>query len=250
MMKKKPGFSTFLLIGLVIFFSGSCKKDEATEETTNPYNGKTTAIFNSQLAYGNMTDQDGNIYKTITIGSQTWMAENLRTTRYRNGKPIPIVMDSLTWSALKTGAYCNYYNKENPVQTATYGRLYNWFAVSDSNILAPSGWHVPASSEWDTLVTYLGGVNLSVSKLKEQGETHWGNTNTSDNSCGFTALPGGCRMGYCYYMSLGTMGYWWSSTEFLDLETAWYRSLTIMPDSISPWRWFKDAGFAVRCVKD
>jgi len=249
-MKKKPGFSTLLLIGLVMFFSDSCKKKEATEVNGNPYKGNTTAIFNSQLTYGTMTDQEGNIYKTIRIGSQTWMAENLRTSIYRNGKTIPVVTDSLEWCSLKTGAYCNYYNTQNSVHIATYGRLYNWYAVSDSNILAPQGWHVPASSEWDTLVTYLGGVNLSVAKLKEQGKNHWGNSNTSDNSSGFTALPGGCRMGYCYYMGLGDLGYWWSSTEFLDMDTAWYRSLTIMPDSISPWRWFKDAGFAIRCVKD
>lgn len=232
-----------------MLFTTSCKKDDNTPG--NPTNGKTTAVFNPALNYGTVTDQEGNTYKTIVIGTQTWMAENLRTTKYRNGDSIPEIADSIAWNNLKTGAYCNYENRNTVEKIATYGRLYNWYSVSDSRNIAPLGWHVPTNDEWTTLITYLGGENLAIQKLKEKGKTHWSNYNeVSDNSSGFTALPGGWRWSL-YFMSMGDIGYWWSSTEDESLISAWYRSLSIMPDeTVTPYIWFKEAGFSVRCVKD
>jgi len=249
---KKEKIIWFLLsvvIGFTILFTTNCKKDD--DKPDNPTNGKTTAIFNSVLDYGTVTDQDGNTYKTIVIGTQTWMAENLRTIKYRNGDSIPEITENAVWSNLKTGAYCNYNNSNTVEMIATYGRLYNWYTVSDSRDISPLGWHVPTNDEWTTLITYLGGETLAIKKLKEKGKVHWSlNTEGSNNSSGFTALPGGRRSGM-YFMSMGDVGYWWSSTEDDSKISAWYRSLSIQPDeAVAPYIWFKEDGFSVRCVKD
>jgi uncharacterized protein (TIGR02145 family) len=250
-MKKEKRIWSFLfvVIGITVLFTFSCKKDDNTPD--NPTNGKTTAIFNPVLDYGSVTDQEGNTYKTIVIGTQTWMAENLRTAKYRNGDSITEITDSIEWSNLKTGAYCNYENRNSDEMIATYGRLYNWHAVSDSRNLAPLGWHIPSNDEWTTLISYLDGETLAIKKLKEQGKTHWSDFNEgSDNSSGFTALPGGWRWGL-YFMSMGDAGYWWSSTEDDNKINAWYRNLTIQPDeTVTPYIFFKECGFSVRCVKD
>ena len=249
---KKENIIWFLLlvvIGFTMLFTTNCKKDD--DKPDNPTNGKTTAIFNPVLDYGTVTDKDGNTYKTIVIGTQTWMAENLRTTKYRNGDSIPKITDSIVWSNLKTGAYCNCNNSNSVQMIATYGRLYNWYAASDSRNIAPLGWHVPTNDEWTTLITYLGGETLAIKKLKEKGETHWLFYNEgSDNSSGFTALPGSCRMGL-HFLAMGYFGYWWRSTEDDSKISAWYRSLSIDPDeTVTPYIWFKEDGFSVRCVKD
>jgi uncharacterized protein (TIGR02145 family) len=249
-MKQKSAFVIAILLGLVIVFNYGCKK-KPDEDNGSLFCSKTTAVFNPQLTYGTMTDQDGNCYRTIQIGKQVWMAENLRTSRFRNGVPIPVITDSLAWYACRTSACCTYFNTTDSVHNATYGRLYNWYAVNDSNLLAPPGWHVPSSSEWDTLVAFLGGVEASVNKLKEQGKTHWLSTQAAGNGSGFTALPGGCRAGYCYYYGIEYWGFWWSSTSYdMEPNLAWYRSLSTPPDSISPWVMFKYNGYSVRCVKD
>ncbi|TRZ53760.1 hypothetical protein D4S03_01290 [bacterium] len=149
-MKMKFKILISPLIGLCLFLLllQCCKK----EEDTNQFNGKTTAIFNPGKTYGSLTDQDGNIYRTITIGSQTWMAENLRTTTYRNSDAIPLVTDSTAWKNLSTGAYCNYQNTNNIDTIATYGRLYNWAAVTDNHKIAPFGWHVPTHDELNVVI--------------------------------------------------------------------------------------------------
>jgi hypothetical protein len=137
------------LLGLLSFFtvqsfSFCSKSDDPTNG--NSTNAKTTAVFNSSLTYGTMTDQDGNVYQTITTGSQTWMAENLRTTKYNDGTAIANVSTNSDWTNLSTGAYCNYNNTSNEDTIATDGRLYNWYAVNVGN-LAPKGWHVATNSE-------------------------------------------------------------------------------------------------------
>ena len=137
---------------------------------------------------GTVTDADGNTYRTIKIGNQWWMAENLRTTRYRNGDPIPTVTDNFTWGHLLTGACCSYDNDSSMV--FTYGRLYNWHAVSDGRGLAPLGWHVPSDADWGTLVEYLGGSAVAGGKMKEAGTAHWLSPNTgATNESAFS----GCR---------------------------------------------------------
>ncbi len=250
-MKKENRIWFFLLvvIGFTMLFTTNCTKDDNTAD--NPTNGKTSALFNPKLAYSTLTDQDGNSYKTIRIGTQTWMAENLRTTKYRNGEFIPEITDSIEWGNLKTGAYCNYENRNSTEMIATYGRLYNWYTVSDSRNISPLGWHVPTNDEWTTLITYLGGETIAIMKMKEKGEMHWSLFNEgSDNSSGFTALPGGWRWGL-YFMSMGDGGYWWSSTQDDNKITAWYRNLSIQPDeTIKPYILLKECGFSVRCMKD
>jgi uncharacterized protein (TIGR02145 family) len=198
-----------------------------------------------------MTDQNGNTYKTITIGTQTWMAENLRVTKYRNGDPIPNVTDNTAWATLTTGAYCNWVNTANKDDIASYGRLYNWYAASDSRNIAPLGWHLPTDAEWTTLITYLGGETVAGGKMKETCSTLWYSPNTgATNESGFTALPSGFRYnsdGVFDY--LGSFGNWWSSTAYL---TFYARSRFVYYDQTKCLRNYnsKPFGFAVRLIKD
>lgn len=215
------------------------------------YGGISNATFNPSLTYGTMTDIDGNIYKTITIGTQTWMAENLRTTKYRNGDSIPEVSGNLAWKNLNTHAYCNYENTTALDDIATHGRLYNWFAVTDSRNLAPAGWHVATDAEWTTLTTYLGNENVAGGKLKETGLLHWNNPNTgASNGSGFTALPGG-RREYTdgSFINLGTDGFWWTASAY-NPDYSWYRYLHYDVTNIYRANFHKQYGFSVRCVKD
>jgi uncharacterized protein (TIGR02145 family) len=202
-------------------------------------------VFNPNLEYGSMTDQDGNIYKTIRIGTQVWMAENLRTTKYNDGTSIPYVTDNNIWAALTTPAYCWYNNNES-----SYGALYNWYTVNTGK-LAPSGWHVPSNAEWLTLVTYLGGASVAGGKLKETGFTHWHSPNTgADNSSGFTALPGSSRVGSDGSFNIpGEAGIWWCSLGYSDSE-AWFFSLYHVYSFTNIFNYSKCYGFSVRCVKD
>lgn len=227
-------------------FASSCEKDN---DQGNQTNGKTTAVFNPSTTYGTMTDQDGNTYKTIVIGTQTWMAENLRTTKYRDGSSIPNVTSPRAWIDLTTGAYCNYNNTGNIDTIATYGRLYNWYAVTDSRNIAPAGWHVPTDAEWSTLINYLGGESVG-DKLRETGNTHWHSLNTgTNNETGFTALPGGYRGEGMAFLSIGYGGVWWSATE-VNSERAWFRSLGYVGSEVSRSYYGKEIGISVRCVRD
>lgn len=195
-----------------------------------------------------VTDYDGNVYQTVLIGDQCWMMENLKVTHYRNGDPIPHVTDGGTWSGLTSGAYCEYGN--NPAHVATYGRLYNWYAVDDSRNIAPEGWHVPTDAEWQTLVDYLGGSSVAGGKLKETGTTHWNPPNEgATNESGFTALPGGFRYDYGHFYSMGVSAAFWSSTED-DGGHAWSRHLDFFHSQVVRLDDDKWAGFSVRCVRD
>ena len=132
-------------------------------------------------------DIDGNIYHTVTIGNQVWMVENLKTTRYNDGTAIPNVTDSSVWSKLSTPAYC-WYNNDASSYKATYGALYNWYAVNVQK-LCPKGWHVASNAEFYALNSFLDG---ECGKLKEAGTIHWYSPNKgATNETGFTALPGG-----------------------------------------------------------
>lgn len=215
--------------------------------------------FTPSSASNTVTDIDGNVYQTVTIGNRVWMAENLKVTHYRNGDPIPHVTDGITWGGLGTGAYCEYNN--NPANVATYGILYNWYAVDDSRNIAPAGWHVPSDEELKQLELYLGMSQAEADsdgargtdeggKLKETGTTHWDSPNEgATNESGFTAVPGGYRLstGYCFGMGGGA--YFWSSTE-LDSFNAWDRSLIYLDSQVSRESFSKRFGFSVRCVRD
>lgn len=216
-----------------------------------------------------ITDIDGNKYHTVTIGNQVWMVENLRTTRYSNGDTILEVMDAKQWSKLNIGA-CSYYNdyayiilqKHDVYQTIkTYGRLYNWYAVNDSRKIAPEGWHVATSDDWNVLIDYSGGKDVVAGKLKESGTNHWETQDdNATNKFGFTALPGGICDFYGAFHDITTHGYWWTASEsdenmsftyqiycFMD-GMGWNQSLK--SGLLGPSSFSKKNGLAVRCVKD
>lgn len=235
-----------LLLYVLLLFTNSCKEDDNIDST----NGRTAALFNQNKIYGSLTDQDGNVYKTIIIGTQTWMAENLRTTKYRNGEAIPEEKDRINWIHSNTGMYCNYKNTNSADTIATYGRLYNWISVNDSRNIAPTGWHVPTDLEWITLTTYLGGIGVAGGKLKEPTTMHWmGPTNLATNETGFTALPGGFRNGNGFFGYMDDMGYWWSTTDDIN-ATPWYWSLYSFRGDIEKGNATKECGFSIRCLKD
>jgi uncharacterized protein (TIGR02145 family) len=198
-----------------------------------------------------VTDIDGNVYKTVTIGNQVWMAEDLRTTHYRNGDVIgttsPATLDISSESAPRY--QWAYAGDENNV--VTYGRLYTWFAATDSRNIAPTVWHVPTDAEWTTLANFLGGKNAAQGKLKEAGTIHWNGPNTdATNESGFTAIPGGNRWDKGKFIGLGDFAHWWTATEH-DAERAWRRILVkgAPADNFEDYA-NKKIGWLVRCVRD
>lgn len=198
-----------------------------------------------------LKDCDGNVYHTVTIGTQIWMLENLKTTKYRDCTPIPNVKDDAAWEALNTGGYCDYKNVEK--NAATYGRLYNWYVIGDKRGIAPAGWHVPTNDEFKTLVTYLGGEDVAGGKLKEAGFAHWPSPNKdASNSSGFTALPGGDRAKGGSFYALGQYGYLWTSTETgSDHKNAYNRHILLYSGALEDnYIDSKSAGFSIRCIKD
>ena len=191
-------------------------------------------------------DVDGNVYKTVTIGKQIWMMENLKTTKFRDGKPIPKVLGK-SWDSLKTAAFFDY---DNSVDSSIYGRLYNWYAVNDARNIAPKGWHVASDSDWKILIDYLGGENVAGGKLKEKGTSHWEYFNDATNETFFTALPGGSPKLGTY--GVRDFGLWWTSTEE-NATNAYYVTMKALGSEINSkykYVYFKSEGFSVRCVKD
>lgn len=247
-MKNIFKVSGVILLILTFFLIQSCKKDEST-----------TSIL--------VTDIDGNVYHSVTIGTQVWLVENLKTTKYRNGDSIPNITGNSNWSTLTTGAYCNYNNYAG--NSTIYGRLYNWFTVSDIRNIAPTGWHVPTYVEWTTLENYLiaNGYNLDGTTTGNKigkalaSDYGWtfssfegaiGNTDYPSyrNKSGFTALPGGERDSRGPFNKIGSSGDWWSSTEYSS-TIAYHRNLSdefrdVFGYNIAS----KQFGFSVRCVKD
>ena len=224
----------------------------ATNSTGTGYGSALT--FTTQAGSGGtVTDNDGNVYNTIYIGTQLWMASNLNTTKYRDGSNIPNITDNVAWDTIASGsytigAYCHYNNDAN--NAATYGKLYNWWAVTDTRNIAPLGWHIPTDAEWTTLTTYIGGLSIAGDKLKEAGTTHWQSPNTNaTNSTGFTALPGGDRYIDGIFSNLYLGGYWWSATGY-NPSSAWYRYLYNTYENMIPdYDNFPD-GMSVRCIHD
>ncbi len=202
----------------------------------------------SKNSFSQVTDIDGNVYQTVTIGTQVWMKENLKTTKYSDGTAIPLITDNSSWAALTTPAYC-WYNFDAATYKNTYGALYNWHAVNTGR-LCPAGWHVPTDTEWTTLKDYLGGETIAGGKLKESGTSHWTTPNTdATNETGFTGLPGG----YIAYSGvsgyLGSFGYWWTNTEKTATDV-WYQYLSFDNGGASKLSGSKNYGFSVKCVKD
>ncbi len=194
-----------------------------------------------------ISDIDGNKYKTIKIGTQIWMKENLKVGKYRNGDPIPTNLSRTAWENTTSGASAIYYN--DAANNTTYGKLYNWYAVSDSRNLCPSGWHVPTDAEWTTLENYLGGSSVAGGKLRSTSSL-WNTPNTgATNDSSFSGLPGGFRDGNGNYNYLGNNGYWWSSTE-TSATHAWTRDLNNGNGNSTRNFSNKRNGFSVRCLRD
>ncbi|MBN1791843.1 MAG: PKD domain-containing protein [Bacteroidales bacterium] len=211
--------------------------------TDIPTESKTIAF-----EFTDCTDGDNNNYPVVKIGTQVWMAENLKTTKYKTGSDIPNVTDATEWSALTTPAY-SWYDNDEVTYKNTYGALYNWHTVNTGN-LCPTGWQVPDENEWAKLITYLGGESLAGGKLKEIGTTHWTSPNTGAiNETGFTALPGGDRDSDGAFLSIDDYGSWWSATEY-GTGCAWLRSIYYSSSGVVGSYGGKEFGFSVRCVKD
>jgi uncharacterized protein (TIGR02145 family) len=200
-------------------------------------------------------DIDNNRYDIITIGTQTWMAENLKTTRYNDGTVIPLVTDGAAWGTASTNGapgYCWYNNESSNL--ISYGALYNWYAINTTTNgnknVCPTGWHVPTDGEWTTLTDALGGIGVAGGKMKEAGFDHWVSPNTdATNESGFAGLPGGLRNSFGTFFNVGNDGNWWSSTED-DTPSAWYRYLSYYYGNVYRYGYSKGSGFSVRCLRD
>jgi uncharacterized protein (TIGR02145 family) len=223
---------------------GSCQYSAQEEEHTCG----AASVHNPDLTYGTLTDIDGNTYKTIVIGNQEWMAENLNTSRYANGDLIPNITDNNQWEAQTQGAWC-YYN--NDIQNACpYGKLYNWYTTVDARNVCPTGWHVPSDAEWTVLTNYLGGAQVAGGKMKSTGTEHWWSPNAgATNEIGFSGLPDGGRNTSGTFGDIGTSGYGWSSTETKDAN-ALYMHLSYNDDGVNSHINPKKTGFSVRCLRD
>ena len=233
---------------LLVFIIG-CRKPEPILPD-NPLNGKTTAVFNSSKNYGSVTDFDGNTYKTIKIGDQVWMAENLRVTHYRNGDAIPNIKDTTQWANQTEGAWCNYNNTEDLTAIATYGRLYNWFVTQDTRNVAPAGWRISDIIDWEILIENLGGDTIASKHLKETGILHWDGPNNGDNSSGFTALPGNWR----YFkggkpIAPSVYGAFWTSSIYSQLSAP-FLYLYTRDAYVYKGTNFKVNGYSIRCIKE
>jgi uncharacterized protein (TIGR02145 family) len=217
------------------------------------------SIVEEKVAGSGVTDVDGNIYTSVIIGDQEWMVENLKTTKYYNGKAIRL---ALKWDKTSKPFYC-WHNNDTTYKNP-YGALYNWYVVNTGK-LCPIGWHVPSDSEWTVLENYLGGDSIAGGKLKEKDTFHWQRPDTisppnwrsppdpgATNISGFSALPGGCRGSDGTFMhEIGQAGYWWSSTEIDTHSTyAWVRGIDYYDNKMNRFSVSTFNGFSVRCVRD
>jgi len=239
----------------------SCKKETTNSNKTNNSNS-ITCVDNPNINFTSIgtpvgkfsdciKDIDGNVYKTVTIGTQTWMAENLKTSKYNDGSSIPNVKDSLEWSKLTTGAWC-YYNND-VANNAKYGKLYNWYSVSKisngSKNVCPSGWHVPSENDLTVLTDYLGGESIAGGKMKEIGTSSWiESNNTANNLSLFSFIPCGAREANGKFNHLSYFGGFYMSTESdgEGLHSVFsYKEVWIGIDE-DP----KKGGLSIRCLKD
>lgn len=228
-MKKKNLIYSFGILSFLLIVFYSCEKE------------------NQVLT---VTDIDGNIYTTVTIGTQIWMVENLNTTRYRDGSDILNVTDNTEWSELTIGAYCNYDNDLNNANI--YGALYNWYTVNTGN-LCPTGWHIPSEGEWMVLISSLGGESVAGGKLKQIGTKYWEDPNNpATNEVGFNGLPGGYRNPYIgIFDEKETRGWWWTSSQGINYESNARINLIRNDESkILVSEANKRNGIYVRCIKD
>ena len=217
-----------------MFISAGCKKNEGYSPTKDSI---------SSLPEITVNDIDGNLYHGVYIGSQVWLLENLRTTRFRDGTPIAQVTDQLSWTGMSDTLplYCNY-NNDNYLGSV-YGKLYNRNVIYDSLQVAPSGWRVPTIADWDTLIAYLGGSSVAGNKLRETGTDHWLGPNPSSNSSGFTALPGGERSN-TGFSGLSLKAKFWGYWPYLSYSIDGGGVVNCDSSAV------KSAGFSIRCIRE
>ncbi len=220
--KSRIWLDSLIIMGIGLMLTSCCKNDDDTN-----------------------TDADGNVYTSVTIGTQVWMIENLKTTKFNDGTDIPLITDNTAWSNLTTPAYCWYDNNDLTYKT-DYGALYNWYAVNTGK-LCPIGWHVPSIEEWITLIDYLGGYVIASGKLIETSTTHWQSPHTwVTNETNFTALPGGYRWSDGTFSGINVEAYFLSSTAddginlFIENGNSWIGEMTVDNNN----------GLSIRCIKD
>ena len=237
---KKSGLALLFILFFTTLFIISCEEENDNNPIVKIPLPDPVINFNPNVTYGTMTDIDGNVYKTFTNNGKTWMAENLKVTKYRNGEVIPNVKDSIAWNNLITGAYCDYNNE--PLISEVFGRLYNGYARNDSRNIAPEGWHIANQSDWYSL---FPSIPWNMGLIKETDTIHWKNPNTgATNETGFTALPTGIRSpGFksiylgCYYDETGSGSNLFSFANNGTGQVNWMGTNPL-------------AGIPVRCVKD
>ena len=242
--KNRIWFCSFTIIGLILIFTYNCKKAEDS--------------------YIKITDADGNVYTTVTIGTQVWMVENLKTTRYRNGDLIGTTSPATLDISAEAAPKYQWAYEGNESNLNTYGRLYTWYAVTDARNVCPTGWHLPSDVEWTTLTDYLitnghcyggSGDDIAKSIASTSGWTadpkagNVGNHQASNNSSGFTALPSGLRIFDGSYLWIGLGGYWWSSTEY-SATNVYNRFMVCNGSNVGCYDIPKHYGFSVRCLQD
>jgi uncharacterized protein (TIGR02145 family) len=199
---------------------------------------------------GTVSDFENNVYETAKIGNQVWMASNLKTAHYLNGDAIPTTSPATKDINAETSPKYQWAYDGNETNAATYGRLYTWYAVTDSRKVCPTGWHIPTDAEWAILTNYLGGESIAGGKLKESGTAHWTSPNTeATNETGFKALPAGYRYETSAFSQIGNFSNWWSSTEY-GTGNAWDIGLAYNSKGVGRSNHAMDNGFSVRCIKD
>jgi uncharacterized protein (TIGR02145 family) len=228
-----------LIIATILLVISSCKKNDVGPGS-GPHN-----VLPSKTDSSRVTDIDGNIYDTIKIGTQVWLQQDLKTTHYRDGSPIPLITNDSAWSKLTNGAYCNYNN--DTTSASVYGRLYNWYVISNPAGICPAGWHIPTDSEWTVLITYLGGDSIAGASMK--ATTMWASNTGATNSSGFSGFPTGCRFYNGSFIDMGVLGLFWSASAYND-NVAWYQTLNYRNSELVPDVILKQAGFSCRCIKD
>jgi uncharacterized protein (TIGR02145 family) len=265
-MKKVLWINPIILAAIILFIATGCKKEEfatkpaiSAKSATDSTKGQLPDTTLGQLPDttlgqlpdsiqgvigGVIEDADGNVYHTITIGTQTWFVENLRTTKYLNGDPIPSPLSAEQWDNDSVGAFKS--------GSEIYGNLYNTYAVEDSRRLCPAGWHIPSIGEWSILLNYLGGEGLAGGPLKETGTAHWLNPNEgATNQSGFTALPAGWynpKTGDRSIHNIGTHTAWWSSSKDLP-PRFWAVQCDYLSTGAGRTQWDRSEGLSIRCMK-
>jgi uncharacterized protein (TIGR02145 family) len=238
------------------------KSVSKTGDTLNLNNGNFVLISGISLAnhkptsgYGpSISDVEGNTYKTVYIGTQQWMGENLKSAKYNDGTAIPNITDTTQWSKLITGAWA--YHKNDAANNAKYGKLYNWYAVSSTingnKNVCPTGWHVPTDVEWTVLTDYLGGQSVAGGKMKEVGTTNWNIPNKdATNMSLFSSISVGKRYGMGWFEKTGDDGSWWSSSEYPgDNGAAINRRCVNVHGGVNRDGEAKQAGISIRCLRD